>query len=583
MAQIQKGTTYSTVNSTVTVDNLNAHVDGATLLPGAISEQPSLVGNATPGSDQVLLLASGQIKKATVVQALGGVTPSQLLNANNNLSDLASIPTAKVNLSLNNVENKSSETIRSEITSANVTTALGFSPVTPTQLASTSVNAGAGLTGGGPLSASSTISIAALSPSPSGTFGSSAQVPVLTVNNLGQVTSVQTQPIIAFTTSQISAISVNAGVGLTGGGSIASSSTISMAALSPNPAGTYGSSTQIPVLTVNNLGQVTSAQTQPISTVTTGQLGAISVSAGVGLTGGGSLASSSTISLAALSPSPVGTYGSNVQVPTLTVNSFGQVTSVQTNQITSFVSTSQLGALNGAATLGADGKLSSNQIAALTTASQLALIGTSALPVIGAQPLLSLPLSSSSGGTGQSTYSSGQLLIGNSSGGLTPATLTAGSNVSITNGSGSISIAASLEAVYPVGSIYINATNSANPSTLFGFGTWVAFGAGRVPVGFDAEDTNFNAAEKTGGSKDAIVVSHTHSITDPGHTHTSNACRAQVVSVGVPGGVSGSTLEFPSATINSATTGISVNSTGSSGTNANLPPYITVYMWKRTA
>jgi hypothetical protein len=174
-------------------------------------------------------------------------------------------------------------------------------------------------------------------------------------------------------------------------------------------------------------------------------------------------------------------------------------------------------------------------------------------------------------------------LIGNSFGGLTPATLTAGSNISITNGSGSISITASLQAVYPVGSIYINATNSANPSTLFGFGTWVAFGTGRVPVGFDAADTNFNAAEKTGGSKDAIVVSHTHSITDPGHTHTSNACRAQSVSVGVPGGVSGSTLNFPSATIDSATTGISVNSTGSSGTNANLPPYITVYMWKRTA
>jgi len=323
MAQIQKGTTYSTINSTVTVDNLNAHVDAATLLPGAISEQPSLAGNATPASDQVLLLASGQIKKATVVQALGGVTPSQLLNANNNLSDLASIATAKVNLSLNNVENKSSETIRSEITSSNVTTALGFSPVTPT----TSVNAGVGLTGGGPLSASSTISIAALSPSPSGTFGSSAQVPVLTVNNLGQVTSVQTQPITTFTTAQLSAISVSAGAGLTGGGPISSSSTISIAALSPSPAGTFGSSTQLPVLTVNSLGQVTSVTTTPVSSFTTSQLAAISITAGTGLTGGGTIDQSRTLSLAALSPSPVGSYGTSSSIPALTIDAYGRITS----------------------------------------------------------------------------------------------------------------------------------------------------------------------------------------------------------------------------------------------------------------
>ena len=47
------------------------------------------------------------------------------------------------------------------------------------------------------------------------------------------------------------------------------------------------------------------------------------------------------------------------------------------------------------------------------------------------------------GGTGQSSYSSGQLLIGNASGGLTKATLTAGANIGITNGNGAITIAAS--------------------------------------------------------------------------------------------------------------------------------------------
>ena len=51
-------------------------------------------------------------------------------------------------------------------------------------------------------------------------------------------------------------------------------------------------------------------------------------------------------------------------------------------------------------------------------------------------------LAQANGGTGESTYTNGQLLIGNSSSGLTKATLTAGSNITITNGDGSITIAA---------------------------------------------------------------------------------------------------------------------------------------------
>lgn len=140
-----------------------------------------------------------------------------------------------------------------------------------------------------------------------------------------------------------------------------------------------------------------------------------------------------------------------------------------------------------------------------------------------------------------------------------------------------------IQALYPVGSVYINATSSTNPGTLLGFGTWTAFGAGRVMVGFNASDPLFDAAEETGGSKDAIVVSHTHTatVTDPGHSHTISY---QSTAAGPAYGSSISGLSAGSAT-NSATTGITVsNSTeGSSGTNANLQPYITVYMWKRTA
>ena len=163
-----------------------------------------------------------------------------------------------------------------------------------------------------------------------------------------------------------------------------------------------------------------------------------------------------------------------------------------------------------------------------------------------------------------------------------------------------------LQLLHPVGSIYINATNSTNPGTLLGFGTWSAFGAGRVPVGFNAADPLFDTAEETGGSKDAIVVSHTHTGTTASagdHAHrvgismsSVGAQTAQFSSysdqtsgatryLGGPGTDSGSGFN---SGVNTQTVGahdhtFTTASAGSSGTNANLQPYITVFMWKRTA
>ena len=151
-------------------------------------------------------------------------------------------------------------------------------------------------------------------------------------------------------------------------------------------------------------------------------------------------------------------------------------------------------------------------------------------------------------------------------------------------------VQAALAALHPVGSIYINATVSTNPGTLLGFGTWTAFGAGRVPVGFDSGNALFDAAEETGGAADAALVTHTHTatsvVTDPGHSHQTGlltnitaTASTRVFSEGGVGGV------FTA----SATTGITVATTTAapagavSATNANYQPYITVYMWKRTA
>jgi hypothetical protein len=79
------------------------------------------------------------------------------------------------------------------------------------------------------------------------------------------------------------------------------------------------------------------------------------------------------------------------------------------------------------------------------------------------------------------------------------------------------------------------------------------------------------SATQTGGSKDAIVVSHTHSVTDPGHLHTVEF--AQVFATGTGSSGVRPTGTTSSDWVNTATTGISIDSTGSSGTNQNLPPY----------
>ena len=167
----------------------------------------------------------------------------------------------------------------------------------------------------------------------------------------------------------------------------------------------------------------------------------------------------------------------------------------------------------------------------------------------------------------------------------TPSAPTAASGTSSTQLATTAFVQAALAAIYPVGSIYTNATVSTNPATLLGFGTWAAFGAGRVAIG---DDGSSFLAGATGGSADAIVVSHTHTATttstDSGHTHTYNQPTSKLPQSGsdtqcyVSAGSTNTGTGY--ANITSSTT---VNSAGSSGTNANLQPYVVVYMWRRTA
>jgi len=72
MAQIQAGVTYAT-GAQVTATNLNAHVNNAVLVPGAISDQTA--ASSSTSADSVLLLQGGVLKKATLAQLQGGVAP----------------------------------------------------------------------------------------------------------------------------------------------------------------------------------------------------------------------------------------------------------------------------------------------------------------------------------------------------------------------------------------------------------------------------------------------------------------------------------------------------------------------------
>ena len=131
-----------------------------------------------------------------------------------------------------------------------------------------------------------------------------------------------------------------------------------------------------------------------------------------------------------------------------------------------------------------------------------------------------------------------------------------------------------LETIYPVGSIYTNAGVATNPGTLLGFGTWSAFGAGRVIVGVDSTDTDFDAVRETGGSK---TDSHALTIAElPSHTHETT----------LRGNGENETQNFPSASDNtdpSRTMTSGATGGGAAHSHDIVQPYITAYMWRRTA
>jgi hypothetical protein len=196
----------------------------------------------------------------------------------------------------------------------------------------------------------------------------------------------------------------------------------------------------------------------------------------------------------------------------------------------------------------------------------------------------------------------------------------------------------------PIGFVFIAVVNT-DPNTLLGYGTWASIGSGRVLVGVNASDSDFDAAEKTGGAKTvastgtvaapvftgsalgthlhgvgtyavAAHAAHTHAYTEvPNHVHVQNAptsasggavlyaldtnasgsTSAGISTANPTGGVASGTTGNPSASLTHTPSGSSeaVSAGTPAGTN-NAPaytgtassvvqPFLCVYFWKRTA
>lgn len=144
--------------------------------------------------------------------------------------------------------------------------------------------------------------------------------------------------------------------------------------------------------------------------------------------------------------------------------------------------------------------------------------------------------------------------------------------------------------IYPVGSIYMSVNNT-SPQTFLG-GTWVSWGAGRVPVGVNSSDSDFNTVEQTGGEKaHALTVGELADHSHGGYVNTGRESGSpyfkleQGVAVGTA--AAGTDVSVLNLGLRSSYRGdpgqLGTTNVGSSQPHNNLQPYITCYMWKRTA
>lgn len=140
---------------------------------------------------------------------------------------------------------------------------------------------------------------------------------------------------------------------------------------------------------------------------------------------------------------------------------------------------------------------------------------------------------------------------------------------------GGMTVGQFVDMIYPVGSIYMSAS-ATSPETLFG-GTWTQI-TGRYLIGTDAPELNddgtspgdysYAAGRKGGEAKHKLTISEI-----PSHTHRIREANTKGTSTGYR-------FTASSGTYSTATY---LENAGGSEFHNNMPPYLAVYMWQRTA
>jgi len=439
--------------------------------------------------------------------------------------------------------------------------------------ASRRVNAGTGLTGGGSLSADITIAVANngigdqqldVTGVSAGTYGDGSNVPVVTVNTKGRVTSVSTTPLVISGYVPDSR-QVVAGTGLSGGGNLSADRTLAIdfSSANPQPLGSVTAGTGVnaarddhvhPAVDLSDTTETTGVL--PMGRGGTGSAmspvaGAVVVSNGTNfdLT---TVGSAGQVLLSAGASIPIWGAASSLVVDAadrLIGGAANQVVYQAGTNDTSFViapvaadtflkwngSSFEWGAIAGAGTVtSVDGSGGTTGLTIsggpITTAGTLTLGGTLAI---------------SAGGTGLAgTPTNGQLLIGNGSG-YRLATLTAGTAVSVTNATGSISIAntapdqtvtltngtaISVTGTYPSFTV----TNTAPNQTV------VITGGGLISVTGTYPSFNVSATEGFSGTVTSIDVSSTVSgLTFSGGPVTDSGVITMAGTLGISSGGTG--------------------------------------------
>jgi hypothetical protein len=331
-------------------------------------------------------------------------------------------------------------------------------------------------------------------------------------------------------------------------------------------AATYGSASSVPTIAVNAQGQITSASNSSIAIngnqITSGTVGSSYISGSyTGITGVG------TLTAGTWNATPIGNaYLANSSI---TVNgnsvSLGGSTTVTANTPNSLTfDNSGTGATSGTAFNGGTAyTISYNTVGAspLAGSSSLTTVGT-----ISSGTWNGSTIGVDYGGTGQTSYTDGQLLIGNSTGNtLTKSTLTAGSGITITNGSGSITISSSAGGgtVTSVGQTFTGGLISVSGSPVTTSGTLaltVAGTSGGIPY-FSSASTWASSAVL---DSNALVVGGGAGVAPSTVTTGTGVVTALGVNTGTAGSfvVNGGALGTPSA-------GVVTNLTGTASININ--------------